>query len=71
MLHEEGRLVKPVDIKEQVDWANLEGVVILGLNKKGKVNTLQMSTLTVEELALLSLQLQSHLVCMCGPMEEV
>lgn len=71
MLHEEKRLIKPVDIKEKVDWENLEGVVILGLGKLGKENTLQMSTLTIEELSLLSLQLQAHLVCLCGPMKEI
>lgn len=71
MLHEDERLIKPVDISKQVDWSNLEGVVILGLAKTGARNTLQMSSLSYEELSYLSAQLQSHLYSLLGQMEEV
>lgn len=71
MLNEGQRLIRPEQIKDQIQWDKLEGVVVLGLSKKGEVNTLQMSTITIEELAMLTSQLQAHLVCLLGPMKEV
>lgn len=70
MLNEGERLVRPEQIMKQVPWDKLEGVVILGLGKKGEHNKLFMSTVTVEELAMLSKQLDSHLTCLMGPMKE-
>lgn len=70
MLNDGQRLIRPDQIKNQIQWDKLEGVVVLGLSKKGEVNTLHMSTITVEELALLTAQLQAHLVCLLGPMKE-
>jgi hypothetical protein len=70
MLQEGERLIGPVQVKNQVEWEKLEGVVVLGLGKKGEQNVLHMSTVTIEELALLSKQLDSHLVCLMGPMKE-
>jgi hypothetical protein len=55
---------------KQVPWDKLEGVVILGLGKKGELNSLIMSTVTIEELALLSKQLDAHLTYLMGPMRE-
>lgn len=71
MLNEGERLVKPQQVMKQVQWDKLEGVVILGLSKKGEANVLHMSTVTIEELALLSKQLDSHLTCLMGTMKEV
>ena len=70
MLNEGERLIRPEQVMKQVQWDKLEGVVILGLAKKGEQNVLHMSTVTVEELALLSKQLDSHLTCLMGPMKE-
>jgi len=71
MLHEGQRLVLPEDVLKQVDTKELVGVVVLGLAKPGEQNTLQMSTVTIEELSLLCKQLEAHLVCLMGPMKEV
>lgn len=70
MLNEGERLIRPEQVMKQVQWDKLEGVVILGLAKTGEQNVLHMSTITIEELALLSKQLDSHLVCLMGPMKE-
>ena len=70
MLNEGTRLIRPEQVMKQVAWDKLEGVVILGLTKKGETNVLHMSSITVEELALLSKQLDSHLTCLMGPMKE-
>lgn len=70
MLNEGDRLIKPQQVQKQVPWDKLEGVVILGLNKKGEANTLHMSSVTVDELALLTSQLQAHLAYLLGPMKE-
>lgn len=70
MLHEGDRLIKPLDIKDQVPWDKIEGVVILCLNKKNEVNQLFMSSVTVEEIAYMSKQLDSHVTCLLGPMKE-
>lgn len=70
MLNEEGRLIKPSQVQKQVEWDNLEGVVILGLSKKGERNVLHMSSITVDELAFLTSQLQAHLAYLLGPMNE-
>jgi len=56
------RPIKPEDIKEQIPWAELEGVVVLGLMPEGKVNKLFMSSLSVEQLCQLKCQLEAHLV---------
>lgn len=63
--------VLPQDIKEQVEWEKLEGVVILGLKGKGLQNTIAMSSLAIEELVMLSKQLDAHVTCLLGPMKEV
>lgn len=63
-------MILPVDVKAQVPWQDLEGVVILGLAKKGEMNVLHMSSVTVDELAFLTAQLQAHLTCLLGPMKE-
>lgn len=70
MLNEGERLIKPEQIKNQVEWDKLEGVVVLGLAPKGKRNTLQMSSITVNELSFLVAQLNAHLACLLGPMKE-
>jgi len=64
------RLIRPEQVMKQVEWDKLEAVVILGLGRKGEKNVLHMSTLTINELALLSAQLQAHLHCLLGPMNE-
>lgn len=71
MLSEGLRTIKPEQVRNQVQWDKLEGVVILGLAKKGESNVLHMSTVTVEELAFLSKQLDAHVTCLLGPMKEV
>jgi hypothetical protein len=71
MLGEGLRTIKPEQVRNQVQWDKLEGVVILGLAKKGESNILHMSTVTVEELAFLSKQLDAHVTCLLGPMKEV
>lgn len=71
MLSEGLRIIKPEQVRNQVQWDKLEGVVILGLAKKGESNVLHMSTVTVEELAFLSKQLDAHVTCLLGPMKEV
>jgi hypothetical protein len=70
MLNEKQRLIEPSQVHKQVDWNKLEAVVILGLNKKGEKNVLHMSSITIEELALLTSQLQAHLTYLLGPMDE-
>lgn len=70
-LNEEGRLIRPEQIKDQVPFSELEGVVILGLGKEGQENTLFMSSLSINELVMLSAQLQAHVTCLLGPMKEV
>lgn len=70
MLNEGERLIKPIQIKDQIDWENLEAVVVLGLNKKGQQNVLHMSSIKIEELAFISKQLDSHITCLMGPMKE-
>lgn len=71
MLSEGLRTIKPEQVRNQVQWDKLEGVVILGLAKNGESNILHMSTVTVEELAFLSKQLDAHVTCLLGPMKEV
>lgn len=70
MLNEGKRLVSPAQIHKQVEWDKLEGVVILSLGGEGKPNKLQMSSVTVNELAMLTAQLQAHLTYLLGPMKE-
>lgn len=70
MLNEGTRLIKPENIRNQVDWQNTEAVVVLCLGKDGQPNKLHMSTMTVNELAFLSAQLQAHLTCLLGHMKE-
>lgn len=70
MLNNEKRLIKPENVRNQVAWDKAEGVVVLCLGKIGEANTLHMSTLTINELALLSAQLQAHLTCLLGHMKE-
>jgi len=70
MLNETGRLIRPDQIMKQISWDKLEGVVILGLKGKGERNTLHMSSITVEELAMLTSQLQAHLSFLLGQMSE-
>lgn len=70
MLNEGTRFIKPENVRNQVPWDKTEAVVVLCLGKDGEANTLHMSTLTVNELALLSAQLQAHLTCMLGHMKE-
>jgi hypothetical protein len=69
-LNEGERLIKPEQIQKQVSWEKLEGVVILGLRKKGEANSLQMSSVTIDELAMLTSQLNAHLAYLLGPMKE-
>lgn len=70
MLQEQGPMIRPIDISQQVDWMDLEGCVIIGLKKKGEKNTIHMSSLTVEQLAYLSHQLQAHTTFLLGTLEE-
>ncbi len=70
MLNEGQRLIKPSQTMKQVDWDKLEGVVILGIKKRGETNVLHMSSVTVEELALVTAQLQAHLSFLLGAMKE-
>lgn len=71
MLNEGDRLIKPANILKQVKPEELEGIVVLGLAKKGQMNTLQMSSITVEELSFLTAQLNAHLAHLLGSMKEV
>ena len=70
MLNEGERLIKPINVKEQVEWEKLEGVVVLGMKGKGLSNVLHMSSVTIEELAMLNSQLTAHLNYLLGPMDE-
>lgn len=70
MLKEGKRLITPEDTKQLVPWEKLEGVVILGLAREGEINTLYMSSVSVNELAFLSKQLDAHVTCLLGPMIE-
>lgn len=70
MLREGDRLIKPEDILKQIPAKDLEGVIILGLAKKGEVNKIYMSSITVEEISFLSAQLSAHVTCLLGPMDE-
>lgn len=71
MLENNDRMIKPTAIKEQIPWSKLKGVVVLGLADVGEQNTLQMSSITIEELTFLSKQLDAHITCMMGHMKEV
>lgn len=70
-LNEEGRLVRPEQLAKVIEWEKLEGVVVLGLGKDGEENILSMSTISVNELAMLNAQLTAHLNCLLGPMKEI
>lgn len=69
MLREE-RAILPEDIQKQIEWDKLEGVIVLGLKKKGEANVIAMSSLTIEEAAFLSKQLDAHVAYLLGPMRE-
>lgn len=70
MLHEGYRAIKPEDVVKQIPTEKLEGIVILGLGKLGEPNQLMMSTVTVAELCFLAKQLDAHITCLLGPMQE-
>lgn len=70
MLNEGERLIKPNQLMKQVEWDKLEAVVVLGVKGKGQTNILQMSSISIEELALITAQLQAHLNYLLGPMKE-
>ena len=72
MLHEGQRLVKPVDVLEQVKLQapKLEAVVVLGLGKIGEPNKIWMSTLTINELSFLAQHFQAEMVIRMGSMVE-
>ena len=62
MLNEDvPRAIRPEQVAALMPWSKLEGCVVLTLGAKGKPNHLVMSSVTIEELALLTAQLQSHL----------
>lgn len=79
MLQENGRLIRPKDIISQVNWDEMDFVVVIAQPKfKEKISKpdenhaqLWMSTLTVQELAFVATQLQAHVTCICGPMREM
>ena len=72
-LEEGQRALKPAQVAGLVPWDKLEGALILCLGRKGQPNHIVMSSLTVEELTLLSAQLNSHinLMLMNSLIEEV
>lgn len=70
MLREEDRLLKPIDIKEQIPWEEAEAIVVLCKMPKGQANKLHMSSISVDEISFLSKQLDSHVVCLLGMMKE-
>jgi hypothetical protein len=72
MLHEGDRLIKPVDILEQVKQSahHFDAVVVLGLGKPGEANEIWMSTLTINELAMLAQAFQAEMVIRMGAMRE-
>lgn len=70
MLSGDERPILPTQIKDQIPWEDFEAVVVLGLKPKGKINSLFMSSLTVDELCVLSKQLDAHITCLLGPMKE-
>lgn len=70
MLNEGPRTIRPEQVRNQIQWDKLEGVVVLALGKPSEHNALHMSTITVNELALLTAQLQAHLTCLLGQMKE-
>lgn len=55
------RTLTPAQVASIMPWGNVEGVVILCLGKKGEPNNLVMSTVTIEEISLLTAQLNAHL----------
>lgn len=71
MLREGNRAILPADLKDQIPFEKLDGIVVLGLSKVGQENILMMSTLTLDELASLSKQLDSHITYLMGPMKEL
>jgi hypothetical protein len=70
MLTSETRPITPEQIRDQIPWEDFETVVIIGQKPKGKTNSLFMSSLTIEELCVLSKQLDAHITCLLGPMKE-
>jgi hypothetical protein len=72
MLAEGDRLIKPADILEQVKGhsQHFDAVVVLGLGKPGNPNEIWMSTLTINELAMLAQAFQAEMVIRMGAMKE-
>lgn len=64
------RPIKPADVMKQVDWKKAEAVVILVQMPNGQENQLFMSSLSWNEVAMLTAQLQAHLTLNLGVMKE-
>lgn len=62
--------ISALNVARQVPWENLKGAVILGLEGEGKANKLYMSSISVNDLVMLSNQLQAHIAYLLGPMDE-
>lgn len=63
-------MIRAIDVKDQIPWEKAEGVVVLVLMPKGQINRIHFSSVTVNEIAMLSKQLDAHLTYMLGPMLE-
>jgi hypothetical protein len=61
MLAEEQRVIKPAHVAGLVQWDKVEACIVLCKGKKGEPNSVVMSSLSIEELSLLTAQLQAHL----------
>lgn len=70
MLRDGERLIKPIDVKEQIPWDKAEAVVVLVQMPKGQENKLLMSSVTWNEVAMLSAQLDAHLKGALGLMDQ-
>lgn len=63
-------VIRPLDIKEQIPWAEAKGVAVLVLNGAGQHNQLFLSDMSMEQLTFLSKQLDSHITSIMGTMKE-
>lgn len=64
------RPIKPHQIRDQIPWDKAEAVVVLVQMPNGDTNRLFMSSLSFNELMVLSKQLDSHVTHHVGPMLE-
>lgn len=63
-------MVTPEEISKQVPWKEAKSAIILLDMGPGKVNSIFLSTMSLDQMAWLSKQLDAHLTCLLGPMKE-